>query len=214
MPTERFYRLSEEKKKVIRDAAFHEFARVPFDKASINQIIKEADISRGSFYTYFEDKWDVLNYIFEENQKGVRDKIYRRLEETEGDIWEMLDCFLDCALEFCNREEDQQFARNVMIHTNSENVFGSFKKKSHPAESLGEEAVRWIYTRYSREKMREMGYREFTAFFQLSIFSVAIEIKNYFEGKTLSEIHENFRLKMELLKRGVSPSCDVLVNVS
>ena len=39
MPTERFYRLPEAKKQVIRQAAIKEFARVPFEKASINQII-------------------------------------------------------------------------------------------------------------------------------------------------------------------------------
>ena len=49
MPTERFYRLPEAKKQVIRQAAIKEFARVPFEKASINQIIQNADISRGSF---------------------------------------------------------------------------------------------------------------------------------------------------------------------
>ena len=67
MPTERFYRLPEEKRRTIRNAAFHEFARVSVEKVSINQIIKEAEISRGSFYTYFEDKWDVLAYVFEES---------------------------------------------------------------------------------------------------------------------------------------------------
>ena len=46
MPTERFYRLPEEKKRSICSAAVKEFARVPLDKVSINQIIKEADISR------------------------------------------------------------------------------------------------------------------------------------------------------------------------
>ena len=51
MPTERFYRLPEAKKQVIRQAAIKEFVRVPFEKASINQIIQNADISRGSFYT-------------------------------------------------------------------------------------------------------------------------------------------------------------------
>ena len=34
MPTERFYRLPEAKKQVIRQAAIKEFARVPFEKAS------------------------------------------------------------------------------------------------------------------------------------------------------------------------------------
>ena len=49
MPSERFYRLSEEKRKMICEAAIKEFARVTIDKVSINQIIKNANISRGSF---------------------------------------------------------------------------------------------------------------------------------------------------------------------
>ena len=36
MPTERFYRLPEMKRKIIREAAVKEFARVPYEKVSIN----------------------------------------------------------------------------------------------------------------------------------------------------------------------------------
>ena len=64
MPTERFYRLPEGKRQAIREAALKEFARVPFEKASINQIIRNADISRGSFYTYFVDKQDVVEFVY------------------------------------------------------------------------------------------------------------------------------------------------------
>ena len=46
MPTERFYKLPEEKKKAIRDAAMEECIRVPFEKVSINKIIQNAGISR------------------------------------------------------------------------------------------------------------------------------------------------------------------------
>ena len=49
---------------MIREAAIREFSRVPLDKVSINKIVKYADISRGSFYTYFQDKEDVFQYIF------------------------------------------------------------------------------------------------------------------------------------------------------
>ena len=63
MPTQRFLKLKEEKKQMILEAAAHEFSRVPYSSASINQIIKEADISRGSFYTYFEDKDDLMRYM-------------------------------------------------------------------------------------------------------------------------------------------------------
>lgn len=80
MPTQRFLKLKEEKKQVILDAAVHEFSRVPYSSASINQIIKEADISRGSFYTYFEDKDDLMRYIL----RGFRDNCQKRYLNSSG----------------------------------------------------------------------------------------------------------------------------------
>ena len=74
MPTQRFFKLKEEKRQLILKAAAHEFSRVPYSAASINQIIKEADISRGSFYTYFEDKDDLLRYML----RGVREQFRER----------------------------------------------------------------------------------------------------------------------------------------
>ena len=56
MPTERFLRLPKEKIEAIRIAAAKEFIRVPLEEASINRIVHDSNISRGSFYTYFEDK--------------------------------------------------------------------------------------------------------------------------------------------------------------
>ena len=63
MPTERFLRLPKEKIEAIRIAAAKEFMRVPLEEASINRIVHDADISRGSFYTYFEDKQDLLKWL-------------------------------------------------------------------------------------------------------------------------------------------------------
>jgi len=70
MPTERFFHLSEDKRKRILKAARKEFIRVPFEEVSINQIIKNAEISRGSFYTYFEDKNDLLRYVFQDTKQN------------------------------------------------------------------------------------------------------------------------------------------------
>ena len=58
MPSERFLKLKEDKKGRILEASLNEFTAEGYNDASINQIIKGADISRGSFYTYFEDKKD------------------------------------------------------------------------------------------------------------------------------------------------------------
>ena len=90
MATERFLKLSQDKKDRILQAARHEFARVPFEDASINQIIREAGISRGSFYTYFEDKMDLLHYVFRD--EGMKNEQYFRelLLRKQGNYWEAL----------------------------------------------------------------------------------------------------------------------------
>ena len=63
MPTERFMRLPKEKIEAIRAAAAKEFMRVAPEEVSINRIVHDADISRGSFNTYFEDKRDLLKWL-------------------------------------------------------------------------------------------------------------------------------------------------------
>ena len=102
MPTKRFYRLSEEKQQIIRDSALHEFSRVTFEKVSKNKIIKEAGISRGSFYTYFEDKWDVLTCIFEEGQRWIQRTLIQSMEESGGDIWYVLEAVLKNSMELAS----------------------------------------------------------------------------------------------------------------
>ena len=62
MPKNTFQNLSPEKKCKIFEAAVQEFSSRSFSEASINQIVKTAQIPRGSFYQYFEDKQDV--YLF------------------------------------------------------------------------------------------------------------------------------------------------------
>ncbi|MBR3569954.1 MAG: helix-turn-helix transcriptional regulator, partial [Oscillibacter sp.] len=60
MCKETFLRLPEEKRARIVNAAWDEFAAVPFADASINRVIRAAGIPRGSFYQYFEDKNDLF----------------------------------------------------------------------------------------------------------------------------------------------------------
>ena len=48
MPTERFLKLPEEKKEKILEALIREFCDEPLESVSINRIIRDAGISRGS----------------------------------------------------------------------------------------------------------------------------------------------------------------------
>lgn len=63
MPKQTFLNLPEEKRNVIVNAAIDEFAEYGFEGASINRIVANSGISKGSFYQYFEDKRDVFMYL-------------------------------------------------------------------------------------------------------------------------------------------------------
>lgn len=56
-----FERLPEEKKDRILQAARAEFIRNPYEKTSINRILSEAEVPKGSFYQYFDDKSDLFS---------------------------------------------------------------------------------------------------------------------------------------------------------
>ena len=85
MPSSTFFRLPEEKRQRLLDAAWEEFSRVSFADASINQIIKEAGIPRGSFY--FTDKEDLTAYMLGEMRHYFSKLMWDILAEVEGDLF-------------------------------------------------------------------------------------------------------------------------------
>jgi AcrR family transcriptional regulator len=65
MPKQTFLNLPEQKRNTITNAAIDEFADYGFEAASINRIVVNGGISKGSFYQYFEDKMDVFRYLLD-----------------------------------------------------------------------------------------------------------------------------------------------------
>ena len=80
MPNKTFFNLSDEKRCRIVDAALQEFAAHSFNEASINRIIKNADIPKGSFYQYFKNKEDLYLYFLDEVSKEFTDPLLHEKE--------------------------------------------------------------------------------------------------------------------------------------
>lgn len=79
-----FERLPQEKKDRILRSARAEFIRLPYEKTSINRILAEAGIPKGSFYQYFDDKSDLfclcICAVYEKLIAGRRQSGERLLE--------------------------------------------------------------------------------------------------------------------------------------
>lgn len=89
MPTRTFFRLPEEKRQRLIEAAWDEFSRVSYTDASINQIIHAAHIPRGSFYQYFEDKGELFWFLRDEMRCYFFNLLQTLLEEAKGDLFQV-----------------------------------------------------------------------------------------------------------------------------
>lgn len=64
MPTHTFFNLPEEKQQRILDAAIKEFSQRGVEEGNLANIIRDAGISRGSLYQYFDTKAELYAYVF------------------------------------------------------------------------------------------------------------------------------------------------------
>lgn len=72
------------KKRLILKVANEIFNKVGFERATISQIAKAADISNGSIYSYFKNKDDLLFSIPEERMENFLNSIREHLKGIKG----------------------------------------------------------------------------------------------------------------------------------
>lgn len=81
MPLQRFEKLSAEKRERILEAAAQEFGTHGYNKASLNQILEKAGISKGAAYYYFADKADLIATVVRHYWLQVEDDMDALLEQ-------------------------------------------------------------------------------------------------------------------------------------
>lgn len=101
MPKQTFFNLPPSKRDRLTEAAIAEFAEFQFHDASINRIIAKANVSRGSFYQYFEDLEDLYMYIFQivaEQKEAYIEEHFQT--KPQGDIFTVLRNMYQVGLQF------------------------------------------------------------------------------------------------------------------
>ncbi len=82
-----FYNLPPEKRAKIIDVTKKEFLKGNKQKITINTVIKNAGISRGSFYQYFDDKLDLVELVADDTTSRMIEFIQDELLRSNGDIF-------------------------------------------------------------------------------------------------------------------------------
>lgn len=77
------------KRRQILDGARRVFINMGFDAASMNDITREAGVSKGTIYVYFENKEDLFEALIDEERQSIFAGLYEALDR-DGDLRETL----------------------------------------------------------------------------------------------------------------------------
>ncbi len=116
MPSKTFMNLPSSKQKALLDAAVKEFYQVPYTEVSINQIILNAHISRGSFYTYFIDKNDLFGYLLELKKQEVFSLAKDVFDSCRGDIHDTFLKLYDVFTDEIQKNDLSLFLKNIFLY--------------------------------------------------------------------------------------------------
>lgn len=125
MPTETFFKLPNEKKSKILQAAKKEIATAKIEEISIKNIVEEAEIARGSFYQYFTSKEDMLAYLIERQMEELKQKMEKELQKCNGEITEVFLTIYDCIIHQMVKNKDRKVYAKIFanIKAGEENYF-------------------------------------------------------------------------------------------
>lgn len=201
MPTSTFYNLPEEKKEKLLDAIKNEFTRVPYSEVSINKIIQAADISRGSFYQYFEDKDDMLSYIMLGYQKAVFDVAKNSLIASEGDLFQMFLVIYHFAIDFVMEESTNSFLKNVFADTRINTGLFTKRSKEEVLNHLTEQ-----FMPYANLNLLDLQDKEdLSNIVELLAATTRDAIaETFIDFDEIERSKADYYVKMKLLKRGLS----------
>ena len=185
MPSDTFYRLPEEKRTRLTEAIVAELSRVPLSKMSINRIIQEAGIPRGSYYQYFSGPSDIVAYIlseFKEYSVNLAEKIGR---ETDGDFRALFEGLFEYTLKYGLCEERKALFCNLFSELKLGEIFSIF------AEQKSADSCTGLIPKI--EQKPRMVFEIMLAVFKESLVAV------FTHAEHAEEITENFRGKIKLL---------------
>jgi AcrR family transcriptional regulator len=195
MPRESFNNLSQEKKNRIFSAAKIEFIRHPYEEVSINRVIKNAKISRGSFYLYFENKEDLYYFVLNENRNIVLDRLERSLLRHHT-MFQIAEDLYDFVTSFVKTAEYKFFERVLANFTPQILEYYTIKIRKNENSrfdfrNLGDYNMLDINTPQDLTAMLEM-------VLQVTIYMI---VDVYFERTSVENGRANLKRKLNLLKK-------------
>lgn len=199
-----FYNLPEEKRQRVTEAIVDEFANVEDDKVSINRIVQKANISRGSFYQYFDDKLDLVEVLIRSYLNMVIDDLRRAIISSDGDIFYTFECIYDIIIGLSKDERNRKVLRNLISNIRANNnLVSDYIVKRYIKQYKSIEEFINITDEFSRKSFRFKSDEDLTYLQQILTSVLKNEIYNFYVFDTdPEETKARYLRKLYIIKQG------------
>ena len=116
----KFLTLNKEKQDKIINAALKIFANSSYKNASTDEIVTQAEISKGSLFHYFKSKKDLYLFMYDYSIKVFVSDFYDRIDLTERDIFNRFSNIISVKFDLIKKYPDLfDFILNAMYDDTS-----------------------------------------------------------------------------------------------
>lgn len=195
-----FYNLPEQKRQRIIDAIVEEFSSSSTEKVSINRIVKAANISRGSFYQYFEDKVDLVEVLTKSFVDLSIEGANKALEYSNGDIFYTYEKLFEIITNFAQDKTQKVILKNLLrsLRANYDLISEYLLNRFNGFEELNK-----ITKQYNTDNLKFKSSEDVEYLSQILTQLLKNAIFNYFViDVDYQTVKKTFLRKLEIVKSG------------
>ena len=200
MALEAFYNLKEKKKKNILEAISLCLRTKNYDELSVNDISIEADISRGSFYNYFNDKYDAVCTLVDSKIKEHFEQYKAAIVNSNNNLIEGTRKVYNDIKDILKDEINVTIMRNLKFFIE----FGVQSVHSKRFEEDIDSFVTWLISNTTEGKTTLNSYKKMANVLDMLI---SIGLNTFFshimfDSKYFMK-YDDFNFKLELIKKSI-----------
>ncbi len=195
-----------ERKAELLNAALDEFAKKAYEDASLNRIIKNAGISKGTFYYHFKDKQSLYLYLLKHAVKAKWEFIERRTREEINldditDIFEMFKIQAEFGFQFAKCYPEYHKLGIMFAKEKGKEIYGIAIKMlgDDPENRLKEMIDKAIADRNFRDDLPEKFIHKIVSYMFIHFTDIFPEEEDFEIGRML----ENLNFFVDFLRNGL-----------
>ncbi|WEG72664.1 TetR/AcrR family transcriptional regulator [Vagococcus intermedius] len=200
MPKETFLNLPTHKKELILKAALKEFSQYNIHEASVANIVRDSNISRGSFYKYFVDIEDLYYYLYHEITSQAHGTVIDALKSANGDLFLGLENYLADLVTAFSEDKYHDYFKVVTLNLNYVTQRKLAKKETNLKPTNPVDFTKLIQT----EKLTITSQEDLLDFFKVFVPVIHECLNDYFANDwRYEQLMEEYHRRIKWLKYGI-----------